>query len=501
MTYLSEVAGPRLVYCHNASVHNAIVAASVRVLTAEVGGHFVPIAQTRRPHGHSRILDLARDALLSRLVECTAIPAEQFAGTYCGLKKRVYERAYHSLQLEPLGPDDARIKAFIKFEKILGKMDGSSKAPRMISPPSARFLLKTGCYVKPAEHVVYAAIDNMFGFKVVTKGLNYREVGNLFSSHWSEILDPVSFDIDVKKMDRSTSSEMLGWTHQFITGCYANSDEISRLLKQQLRVKTRVQCDDGAVYYTVDGTLTSGQMNTSLVGVTMISSCMYVLFANLGIPYRFVDAGDDCTVIIERHDARMFLNRVRPFFSSVGFELTISSQNDRLEGIDFCQTHPVLVGGSYTMVRNVQDAVVKDATSLRKLRTRRELAVWMKAVSLCGLATHSRVPVAQSLYLCYGRNADRMLKECELSRRQETRTTRAVERLCREGLSWNMSQAVHQMVASVGEISPATRLSYFEAFDLTPPYQVALEGYYNDLVIEYGPHLPWERSLFNQLWS
>jgi len=500
MTYLSMVSGPRQVYCHNASVHNAMLAASIRVLTAKVGNSYVPIAQTRRPTGHSAILEPARVGILTNLVRCTPIPADQFAGTYCGPKRKVYERAYRSLQLEPLVDSDSWIKGFIKFEKMLGKVSGSPKVPRMISPPSTRFLHRTGCYIKPAEHVIYEAIDKMFGFKVVTKGLNYAQIGQLFQSHWSEMADPVSFDVDVEKMDRSTSAEMLRWTHQFVTSCFEDSSEIDFLLRQQLRVRTRVQCDDGHLTYAVDGTLTSGQMNTSLVGVTMISGCMYSLFDKLGIRYRFVDAGDDCTVIVERQDAPKFLNSVREFFRKVGFELTIGPLNDRIEGIEFCQTHPVRVGNNYTMVRNAVDAAIKDATSLRVLRTKRELAVWMKAVSLCGLATHGQVPIAQALYSCYGRNADRMLNELAQSDRQKRRTAKAIEKLRAEGLSWNMTQ-MSELDRGYGTIHSATRVSYFEAFDITPPLQIAMEEYYDQLVIQHGPHAPWSQVAFNHLWS
>lgn len=499
MTYLTMVSGVRDVICHNASLHNALLAVSIRVLTAKVGKWFVPIERTRRPPGHSKILEPARVGILANLVECAPIPADQFAGLYCGLKRRVYEKAYESLLLEPLKKADASIRGFIKFEKILKKPE-KPKAPRVISPPSTRYLHTTGCYIKPAEHVIYRAIDKMFGFKVVTKGLNYLQIGELFRSHWSEMADPVSFDVDVEKMDRSTSAEMLSWTHQFVTACFSDPREISKLLQQQLEVRTRIQCDDGHLSYTVDGTLTSGQMNTSLVGVTMISGCMFSLFHELGIPYRFVDAGDDCTVIVERRDAPKFLNSVRDFFRKVGFELTIGPQNDTLEGIDFCQTHPVRVGDKYTMVRNAVDAAIKDATSQRVLRTKRECAVWMKAVSLGGLATHGQVPVAQALYACYGRNADRMFEELALGVRQKRRNGVAIKRLMSESFSWNARQAP-EMGAEYGSIDDYTRLSYFNAFGITPPLQVALEGYYDQLVIQYGPHAPWTQVAFNQLWS
>lgn len=502
MTYVSGVAGPRRVFCHNSSVHNAHLAAAIRVLTAKVNGKFVSVEKTRPPPGHSDLLVRAQTDLLRHLPKLVPIPREKFPGLYGGQKKLVYERAVESLRLTPLDRRDSEIRGFIKFEKML-ENPVKPKVPRMISPPSPRYLVATGQYIKPAEESVYVAINAMFGFKVVTKGMNYEQVGQLFKDHWDAMVDPVSLDIDVEKMDRSTSAEMLGWTHKPVIRCFDGHDavEIQQLLAQQLDVRTTVRCDDGVLRYRVHGTLTSGQMNTSLVGVLMVCSTMYSYLHGLGIKYRFVDAGDDCTIILERKDLDKFRQGVREFFRSVGFELTISDPNYTLEGIEFCQTHPVDVLGKYTMVRNARDAATKDATSQQQLRTKKEMAVWLKAVSLCGLATHGRVPIAQSLYQCYGRNADRMLSELHLSGRQRKRVGFAVARKVED--FWDdrrHKSGTGESSHGSGEIVPLTRVSYMKAFGIVPPHQVAAEEYYDNLVINFDREVPWNRATFNPNW-
>jgi len=501
MTYFTRVAGSKHVFCHNASLHNAQLAAAYRVLSAEVSGKIVPIGKTRPPPGHSLALDPALDALKKRLPTLAPIAMDEFPTLYSGQKRSIYENALKSLKRNPLTSKDATIKAFIKYEKMLSD-PAKVKIPRMISPPSPRFLLATGCYVKAAEHSIYEAIDQMFGFKVVTKGLNYQQTGQLFKDHWNAVDDAVAFDVDVEKMDRSTSAEMLKWTHNLLLACFSADEatKLEKLLDEQLKVRTVVRCDDGVIRYSVDGTLTSGQMNTSLVGVSMVSCCMYTLFEKLGVPYRFVDAGDDCTVIVGKRHAQLFRDAVEPWFRQFGFGLTVGKMSTRLEHIEFCQTHPVCVNGKYTMVRNAQDAAVKDATSATHLSTKRERAVWMKAVSQCGMASHACVPVAQSLYTAYGRNADRMIRELNMSKSQMNRFEKAVKRVIDKGLSYTLSVAKTKQNGQYGEVTDGARVSYYDAFGIPPYYQVLLEDYYNNLVIEDRPEIRFESATFNPLW-
>lgn len=502
-TYLTRVAGQRDVFVHNSSVHNAMIAASVRVLSAKVGGKYVRIEETRQPPGHSDVLRSAASGIIDHLSVLNPIPLESFPGLYRAGKRVNYQRAVDSLRTKPLTREDSHIQAFIKFEKMLAKPTGAAKAPRMISPPSPRFLVRTGCYIKPAEHAIYEAIDRLFGFKVVTKGLNYSEIGQLFALHWNALDDPVAFDVDVEKMDRSTSSEMLAWTHKLVEACYNGEhlEDISNLLKQQLTVKTRVRCDDGHIDYTVEGTLTSGQMNTSLVGVAMVSSTMFTLFNDvLHVPFRFVDAGDDCTVIINKRDEKAFLLSVRQHFRSVGFEITIGDPSEALENIEFCQTHPVWVDGEYTMVRNARDAAIKDATSLQPLSCEREMAVWMQAVSECGMATHGGVPIAASLYRCYGRNAKRMKQSLSMSMRQLKRFEWAVQKKMDDVRSYNQIGTTVMQRADTS-IDPRTRLSYEIATGLNPVFQACMEEYYDKLLIEWSTPAPQATCTFNPLWS
>lgn len=462
---------------YQSSLENALTALSVRVLTAERNGKFVPVGQTRPPKGHTAVLDLWIDRVSSQASPTNPVPREEFPKLYEARKRKVYQAAVESLRLNPLRPRDSRIKAFLKYEKQLG---GPTKAPRVIMPPDPRFLVETGRYIHPVEHLIYRAIDRVFGFPVVTKGLNYEGVGNIFHSHWCAISDPVAFDIDVEKMDRSFSAELLALTHRLIL-CYfagADLDEITDLLRRQLVNQGSVKVDDGVVTYKVDGTLTSGQMNTSLAGITAVCGILWTFMESLGVDYRYVDAGDDCTVIISRKDIPRFLAGLRPAFRQHGFELTVSPERRRLEEIEFCQTHPIWFPGGYRMVRNAKDAARKDSTWLTPEPSKTAAAQWLYAVSESGLATHGGVPVLQELYQSYSRVSENWRKELNLTPRAARRFEQSARRRLEEGsMKWYGAGLHHKYT----EIHPLTRFSFYLAFGISPAAQYALEDHYRGL--------------------
>lgn len=472
--------GGRVGCTFSASLHNAQASLEVRLLTAKVGVEFVPIEDVRPPEGHSAAILRYLQTVASHLTPTTPVPLVDFPELYVGRKRVVYRQAVESLLQYPLVREDAKIRAFLKYEKQLG---GPGKAPRLIMPPSNRYLVWTGTYIKPAEHAIYAVIDEVFGFRTVVKGLNYQQVGELFKRHWDSVHDPVAFDIDVEKMDRSTSAEMLRATHLPVLACYSGEHQkkLSRWLKWQLTNAGKVRVDDGVIGYSVKGTLTSGQMNTSLVGILMITGAMWSFMRIVGGNYRFVDAGDDCTIILPRSSVSKFLSGIRPFFRALGFELTISEPRTCLEEVEFCQTHPVAVEGVYRMVRIPRDAVSKDAIWLSPTWTKRDAARWLYAVSESGLSTHGGVPMLQELYQTYASISDRWQTEMKLSDRQRRRL-RETARLEDGSMKW-WGQGLHYKYSSVSE---STRYSFYLAFGITPGEQLALEDYYRHLTFDWS---------------
>jgi len=84
------------------------------------------------------------------------LSSQQVVDAYHGPKRRVYEEAYRSLQVEPLTAKDAKLSAFVKFEK-----QDVGKAPRVINPRLPRYNLRLGKFLKHAEHRFFSAINKL----------------------------------------------------------------------------------------------------------------------------------------------------------------------------------------------------------------------------------------------------------------------------------------------------------------------------------------------------
>lgn len=359
-------------------------------------------------------------------------------------------------------------------------------------PPSSEYLAQTGVYIHPVEKVIYSKVNDVFGFTVVTKGMTYADVGKLFHDHWNSIEDPVAIDIDVEKMDRSVTSEILALSHKPILSHYPHDQEIKEWLSWQCVNQGRVKTAQGHLTYKVDGTLSSGQMNTSLAGITIVSGVVYTVMKALNIPYRFVDAGDDCTLIISRRHHDTALASMRTGFSSIGMTITTSPVRTRLEEIEFCQTHPIWFPSGWRMVRNPRSATRKDAMQLEPSPAEWKNCAWMKAVGLGGLSTHSGVPMLQEHYNRLYRSALRWEDKLAMSKRQRKRFDQCVD-LEDGSLKWFKGD----MNLRYTDIHWQTRVSFEAAFGIPPHEQEAVEEFYSRDLLEgrtgthYLPSLYW----------
>lgn len=495
-TAISGVAPTAVVGSFNNSLQNAKMAILGRVLCAKVDGVWVKREETLPRPGHTRLVSTFFNALENLMLETAPIPSNEYPLLYEGRKRKIYSKAVDELKTRAITREDSVIKMFLKYEKDI-RSSKPGRIPRVISPPGPCYLVETGRYVKPVEKKVYGIIDQVFGHDVVVKGRNYSEVGQIFADHWASFTDPVSLDIDVEKMDRSITKEFLFKTHGPILASFPGDDYIRELLSWQGKSKVKGRTDDGYFSYEVEGTLTSGQTNTALVGVLVVCSTMYSYARSINVNIRLVDAGDDCTVVMESKDLERFSRGLRPFFRAQGFELTISEPNFNLEGIEFCQCHPVDVGGQYRMVRNPRDAAIKDAVSLNELKTAKEFISWTNAVSSSGIATHGGIPVAQEFYAMFGRSSQHLLNELVLSSRQAKRLRYKMKRWVVDG---SMMWWGRGLKLRYSDISWNTRVSYYLAFGITPNEQLCLEARYRKHTMRFTRAVPFEENTFVEIW-
>jgi hypothetical protein len=457
------------------SIHNLQNAVEARVFRRKVGDDWNYIDATPHEPGvyHSQEFEDAFDEHVELVAPMTE---QEFVQHYRGRKRKVYDQAVKSLSHVPLKIEDADCKAFLKKEKDIAS-DKPDAVPRVITFPDPRFGLCFGRFVKKIEHPFFDAIDRVFGSKTVMKGLNYEEVGKEISRKWNLFTDPASIDGDVSRLDSSISDEAQRLYHRFVQKFYAPGDkeEFAELCEMQLGVDVRGRAQNGSVQFKSSG-LGSGQMNTSQMGVFIVCFILYCLFREYDLELELVNCGDDFTVIGERQTVLRFQGISKQWFSKFNMVLKMEPLNEIIEGIEFCQTHPVLFREGYRMVRNPLNALTKDAVSIDHLKTTTRRCAYLHAISCSGIATHGGVPIFQDVYRMFSKSAARL--------RSDIKSKRGLKRSYNYRLDDNsMLYWGKGLNCSYSHISSDTRFSFYLAYDIDPVTQMQIEAHYRTLEI------------------
>lgn len=403
--------------------------------------------------------DWFSDGLLYVLPSFTPVSLWDFSQMYKGPKKAVYERAVNSLYANPVRRRDAESNSFVKREKAKFK-----KAPRCIQPRDPRYNASIGRFLKPLEHVLYKAVATFVGDDaVITKGLNLVGTASCLRRKWDSFSRPVALGLDATAFDAHVSSPWLRWEHSVYNRMFRNG-KLAKLLQWQIDNRGKSFCPDGRLKYRVDGRRFSGDMNTGL-GNCLIMCCMVFSYAReRGVKIKLANNGDDCVVFMEQEDYERFCAGIDEWFQELGFRLTSEPPAYNFEAIEFCQMHPVLVGGEWRMVRTPKVAFEKDTMCTLSV-TDEEYLQWLSGVASCGLATASGVPVLQEFYI----NLQRASSGHD-----------APDRLVE---STGMRHLSRGMVSEVVPVDDSSRYSFWLAFGVDPDTQVAIEN-----------ELRWDRS-------
>ncbi len=469
---------------HNSSLDNLVRGVLTRVLL--VKGKPAP----QPPEGiYRERLGYFSESIMKRFPPTTPIDRDRFPEYYTGRKKSIYEDAVRSLSGRSISYRDATIKAFVKAE-FINSDDKPDPDPRVISPRDPRYNVEVGRYLRPIEHRIYQAIDRMFGDKTVLKGYNAQEIGSIFAAKWKRYRKPVAIGLDASRFDQHVSVEALRWEHSVYNGIY-HSKELRKLLRWQLHNNVVGYCRDGKLKYKTNGCRMSGDMNTAMGNCLIMCALVHSYLKSRGIPASLANNGDDCTVIMEQKFLDRFRTGLTEWFLEMGFNMKVENPVYNIEGIEFCQTHPVFVAGSYLMVRNFQKSLSKDCLSLKNLSSPRVCKAWIDAVGQGGLSLTGGVPVFQNFYRSFIRIASTI--DVPKTRQGSKRRHRVPDAEVTGGLSWLSKN----MERKFSPVEPLTRHSFYLAFGVTPCQQMALEAYFDvaDFTFRVGElekqvHLP-----------
>lgn len=485
----SEVVG-----AFNNSIENCLAAILGRVLFRKFNGNYIPYREMIHVSGaFISLITCFNNDLEPILPMAAPIALDLFPGLYVGRKRRNYEQALKEFNEVGFKPSQAHIKMFLKYEKDVRTLK-PERIPRVISPAGFVYLLLTGSYVKSVEERIYECVNELFGYKVVAKGVNYNTLANMIADNWNSYANCCSIDLDVSKMDQSITVEMLTWVHTIISKCFSSDerDYVFGLLSFSRRPIVKGRADNGKFKYKVIGTLTSGQMFTSLTGVLVVCGILYRFCKDNNL--RLINCGDDCTLYGEKGDIKASYAKLEKLFLKAGMIVEIGKPQDSLEGSEFCQIRVVQDGTVYRSVRNVKAVLSKDSVCLDRIVVPHKLAAWCRSVAKGGLASFGGIPVLQNLYKCMLRSYDNFVCTAKLSKRQSKRM-RQYE-VSRDGqyAIWGFD-LTHEFT----ECSDSMRLSFENAYGVSPVDQLLLEEYYDNLMINFV--IPEEREVLETALS
>nr|QGX02200.1 putative replicase [Strawberry associated virus A] len=361
-------------------------------------------------------------------------------------RRKLLEKARLSLLVKPINIRDAAVSTFIKAEKFnySAKPDAD---PRLIQPRSDRFLVEHGQYIKAIEPHVFKALGRLNKYPMVAKGFNARDTAGILRKKWEKFQRPVCISLDASRFDQHVSKEMLKFTHM-VYRRFMKDSHFNRLCAMQLENVGYASCPEGRFKYSVSGRRMSGDMDTSLGNCVIMCGLTYEL---MGKKAEIFNNGDDCLIICELEDAPTEAE-IQSHYFRYGFNVVEEERVTMFERILFCQTQPIWAEG-WVMCRTLT-CVAKDLTYIGP---KHDVENWLGAISECGLALADGVPVLSQFYKSMSVKhtpgiLNSMLYACGMTH-------------LAKGLKY------------VGiPISDRARLSFYNAFGVTPDEQIAIES-------------------------
>lgn len=419
----------------------------------------------------SRRLDKFRKELVKITGTLFPCSPEQFCDRYSGNKFKLYTNAAASLLVDTLVWADSWIGAFIKAEYI--KAFG---CPRLIQPRSPRFNVCLGVFISPNEKPILHAVDQLFGetwgdmeHKTIAKGMNFAERGRVIARMWEQYDDPVCLGLDAARFDQHINEELLMSEHQIYLDIFGDVEssigevKLSTLLKWQRRNRCTWRGPEGKIRYKTRGCRMSGDMNTSLGNILVMTELWYTLRTETNFQFHLLNDGDDSCIICSRSTARKMETMVEAWFEQFGITMVVEGTYNALEEIIFCQAQPVFNGTSYYLCPNPHKRCFSDLTTTKDMLSKTTFNLQLGALAACGLAANGSTPVLNCLY-----------------RRMATGVKLFIPDRSHHLYRFRQ-ELVDGMEPKFEKPTVEHRISFYHAFNITPSEQIMLENYYDRL--------------------
>jgi hypothetical protein len=304
------------------------------------------------------------------------------------------------------------VTGFVKWEYVKSK---GNPRPRIIQFRDPAYLAAMEPWYAPLEK---ACSHTPFAFTkhdkyVIAKGWNPHDRMLHILDKVSDLDDPVVICCDGSAFDAHQAKENLKLEWFFYKICLLLNDinfDITQLKKKQLKNRCFYRSREGTVKYTVDGNRMSGDRNTGMGNsILTVSYILSSLAAIDGKNYRFYVDGDDFILLASRSFSHLVRAAIISGFHRFGQDLKVEKTadlSDGLEGIDFCQSRPVLIDGEWRLIRNPYK-VINGYSRNRRWFENGELAKrYFSTISKPEIGYNAGVPVLQSYFLALLKVAD-----------------------------------------------------------------------------------------------
>lgn len=442
---------------------SAVVAPFSRSIENLVSGmkervYFIDDAGTRRPACLRSLFDVRGllDEVVSAVGSCHRETCSEYISHKTGAKRKIYEAA--AVRLATGGGTIRKLAELSYFVKSEGTMWSKVQVPRVISPRGPEFNLMLGRYMHPLEPKIFSALQEVVGSgsPVVAKGLTQEAKAEIIVeklTQWG-----MCIGLDASRFDQCIQKPLLQLEHYIYNKVYTGDRLLPELLRAQLDNVGVGRAKDGQVRADIGAMRCSGDVNTSL-GNCLISVVLALAYLREnGIKGDIFCDGDD--LLLFCHPSVLSsLSTLTAWYLRWGLRMKVEPPAYLPEQVEFCQSRIVNRGGEWVLCRNFAKALNTDGFSPVPLTPSQRLC-HIRAVGLCGLSMAAGMPVLQPYYAALVRDG----KTGKVD----------YDRLGGIGYQWRLQTAAGHM-ASARPITAEARLSFWEAFGVSPSDQVAWE--------------------------
>lgn len=381
--------------------------------------------------------------------------------SYHGALRRRYLAAEESLRGEWVRGRDARLKPFLKAEKV---WCGAKRAkPRMICPRDPRYNLAVASRLKPLEHWLWGRLTlsslypGMSKSRLVLKGLSPMQRATVLRKKFDSFDRCVVFEIDGKGFEAHVGRPALSLEHSVYKSAFPGDPGLNKLLSYQLDLGGKTM---HGIKFRRSGGRASGDFNTGMGNSLVMVACVVGALRTFRVPFDLAVDGDNALVFLPGQVAGPVVTHLPDrILATSGQEITLESPVTIFESVRFGQSAPVLgPGGRYTMVRDYRAVLSKASATHRYGRELRGFRRYLKGVAECELWLGRGLPVVQAW-------ASRLLVALYPLERLGDQAYR----------DWYLIGARHAALGDAVPVSEETRNSFALAFGMSPDAQRSLE--------------------------